>query len=135
MASMNLEIVTPAGSKLTESVEELTAPGALGELGVLPGHIPVLTVLDVGRMSYAPSGGGDRRLLAVNGGFLEVEGNKLIVITETAEFAEEIDVERARKALERAETDLARLAQGSAEMAARLRARRRAQVRLEVAGG
>ena len=86
-----MEIVTPAGSKHTEDVSELTAPGVLGELGVLPGHIPVLTVLDVGHLSFVTEG-GDTRRLTVNGGFLEVSESQVVVLTESAEFSDEIDV-------------------------------------------
>jgi F-type H+-transporting ATPase subunit epsilon len=70
--TLDLEIVTPEGRKLSESVKEVTAPGALGELGVLPGHIPIPTLVDIGALSFVPSKGGGARVLAVGGGYLEV---------------------------------------------------------------
>jgi F-type H+-transporting ATPase subunit epsilon len=131
-ASLHLEIVTPAGSKHAEDVAELTAPGILGELGVLPGHIPVLTVLDVGHLSFV-SEGGDTRQLTVNGGFLEVSESQVVVLTESAEFSDEIDVERARAALERAEKALSSMEPGSVEYGRKSRSLKRAQSRLELA--
>mgnify|MGYP000276839122 CR=1 FL=1 len=130
---MNFEIVTPEGQKLTETVQELTVPGIVGELGVLPGHIPILTVLDIGKLSFVQSSGG-KRDMAVNGGFLEVDGDRLILITETAEFADEIDTDRARKALETAEKALQGLEVGDSAFESMLKKKRRAEVRLAVAG-
>lgn len=132
--TMQLEIVTPMGQKLKDTVTELTAPGVMGELGILPGHIAIMTVLDIGKMSFTPAAGGAPKVLAVNGGFLEVAADKLIVLTETAEFATEIDVARAQTAKERAEKALATLESGSASFEQTERARKRAEVRLVVAG-
>ena len=77
--NMHLEIVTPEGSKVSTEVTDLVAPGVLGELGILPGHIPVLTVLDTGELSYLPVDSNDEKHMAIAGGFLEVDNNRLIV--------------------------------------------------------
>ena len=135
--TLDLEIVTPEGRKLSESVKEVTAPGALGELGVLPGHIPILTVLDIGALTFVPSKGGGARVLAVGGGYLEVDRDRLVVITESAEFKEDIDAERARKALDDATKKLDGLDSGDASFAPTYdllaKRRKRAEVRLQVA--
>ena len=136
MASENLQlvVVTPMGTKLEETVTEVTATGDLGEMGILPAHIPILTVLDIGRMRFLDAA-GKARSLALNGGFLEVEDDKVIVLTQTAEFASEIDVDRARAAKERAEAALADLEFGQAKFLQKARSLRRAEVRLAVASG
>ena len=130
---LNLEIVTPEGQKLSQLVSDVTAPGPVGELGILSGHIPLLTVLDIGPLTYVEES-GDAKTMAVNGGYLQINGKSLIVITETAEFAHEIDVARAEQALERTTGDLASLDAGSVAYERKLRAQKRAQTRLSVAG-
>jgi len=129
---MKLEIVTPEGQKLEQDVSEVTAPGIVGELGILPGHIPILTVLDIGKLTIVPTS-GPAQTMAINGGFLEVEGDRLILITETAEFANEIDVERAKAALAAAEQSLHDLEAGDSAFATALKKKRRAEVRLAIA--
>jgi F-type H+-transporting ATPase subunit epsilon len=131
--NMHLEVVTAAGGKVSTEVVDMVAPGVVGELGILPGHIPVLTVLDIGQLAYQPAGSNDQKRLAISGGFLEVDNDRLIVITETAEFAEEIDVERAEVARQRAEDELKNLESGTAQFDRRARALKRAEVRLAVA--
>jgi F-type H+-transporting ATPase subunit epsilon len=130
---MQLEIVTPAGQKLTEEVLAVTVPGAAGELGILPGHVPVLTVLGTGKLTFTPTSGGSM-VMAINGGFLEVEGSRLILITETAEYATEIDVERARTSLDTAEKALAAMEDGDSSLASALKKKKRAEVRLSIVG-
>ncbi len=131
---MQLEVVTPRGSKVKADVSQLTAPGTVGEVGILPGHRPLLSSLGIGVLSYTT--GGETRFLAVNGGYLEVADDRLIVITETAEAPTDIDLERARAALERSnqrvketEADPNR----AEELQLALDARRRAETRLQVA--
>jgi len=128
---INLEIVTPEGQKLSQLVNEVTAPGLLGELGIMPGHIPLLTVLGIGPFTIVEDNGGTRTL-AVNGGYLRIDGKSLLVITETAEFAEEVDLDRAQSALERVTTDLESLEAGSVAYERKLRAQKRAQTRIQV---
>ena len=129
---IKLRLVTPGRLLLDEEVDEVTAPGALGELGVLPHHISFLTLLEIGEMSYKE--GGERRYLAVSGGYAEVLDDAMTVLADAAEYADEIDVERGRKAQERAEKRLEELERESKEFLAAEAALRRALVRLQVAG-
>ncbi len=104
VTSFRLEIVTPQRLIVSDEVAELMAPGAEGYFGVLPGHIPFITTLDIGELAYRK--GKDERHLAVTWGYIEVRGDKVIVLAETAERAEEIDATRAEGARERAERRL-----------------------------
>jgi F-type H+-transporting ATPase subunit epsilon len=101
---LELEIVTPDRLVLSESVDDVVLPGTEGYLGVLPGHAPLLTALTPGEISYGVK--GRRHLLAVSGGFAEVLRSRVSVLAEACERADEIDIERARHAKERAETVL-----------------------------
>jgi F-type H+-transporting ATPase subunit epsilon len=106
-ASFRLRIVTPERQLLDEDVEEVTAPGAAGEFGVLPDHIAFLTVLAPGRLIY--KSGGKRHVLAIFGGYAEVADNVMTVLADGAELVEEIDAQRAERELRDAETKLAGL--------------------------
>ena len=128
---MQIQVVTPTGTVLDAEVQEVTVPGVVGELGILPGHLPIITALEIGELTVRSSEG--RRHFAVNGGFLEMAHNKIIVVTETAEEAGTIDVERAEAARKRAEDELKSHATGSAEHAAILEKLKRAATRLKVA--
>ena len=97
---MNLTIVTPERKVLDKQVEEVVLPGVQGYLGVLPGHAPLLTALQAGEIAYRS--GGATEYAAVAWGFLEVLDDHVRVLADTAERSEEIDVERARRAHERA---------------------------------
>lgn len=129
---IRLKLVTPSRLLLDEEVDEVTAPGALGEFGVLPKHISFLTLLEVGEMSYKQ--GGERHHLALSGGYAEVLDEVMTVLANAGEYADEIDIERARAARERAEKRMAELSQEDKEFAAAEAALRRALVRLQVAG-
>jgi F-type H+-transporting ATPase subunit epsilon len=98
---IRLRVVTPSRLLLDEEVDEVTAPGALGEFGVLPNHITFLTLLAPGEMSYKE--GTVRHYLAINGGYAEVLDNVMTVLAPAAEFAGEIDTSRARQAKDTAE--------------------------------
>ena len=98
---MEFEVVTPKGSKFKSEATQVNAPGTLGDLGILPGHRPLITSLGIGLLSYVHEGKTSH--LVINGGYLEVADDKLVVITETAESPDEIDVQRAETALQRAE--------------------------------
>jgi F-type H+-transporting ATPase subunit epsilon len=98
---IKLEIVTPDRNLLTEEVEYVGAPGVSGEFGVLPNHIPFLSALGIGSLFFKQD--GKRYYIFVSGGFAEVTPTKVTVLAEVAEKAEEISVERARKAREKAE--------------------------------
>jgi F-type H+-transporting ATPase subunit epsilon len=105
---IQLVIVTPERQILKETVSEVTMPGADGYLGVLPGHAPLITELGVGELTYHTSG-GQTGLLAAIRGFAEVLPDRVSVLAETAEFAKDIDLQRAHAALKRAQE---RIAQG-----------------------
>ena len=105
--AIQLVIVTPERRLLSESVVEVTLPGADGELGVLPGHAPLITELGIGELRYRAAGGTLSEPIAVIRGFAEVLPDRVTVLAETAELAEEIDVERAKAALERAQKRIA----------------------------
>ena len=104
--SIQLVIVTPVRQLLSESVVEAQLPGADGYLGILPGHAPLITELAVGEITYRT--GGQLKRLAVAWGFAEVLQNKVTILAETAERAEEIDVKRAQEALKRAQELIAK---------------------------
>lgn len=103
--TIHLEIVTPDRKLLSEDVDFVGAPGYNGEFGILPDHAPFLSALGIGSLHY--NQGGKTYWIFISGGFAEVSANKMSVLAEVAERAEEIDVERARKAKERAEKRLA----------------------------
>jgi F-type H+-transporting ATPase subunit epsilon len=105
--SIELIIVTPERQLLRQSVVAVTLPGADGQLGVLPGHAPLITELGIGELTYTPKGGGEVGHLAVLSGFAEVLADRVTILAETAERADEIDLERAEKARKRAEERLA----------------------------
>ena len=129
---IRLRVVTPGRLLLDEEADEITAPGALGEFGVLPNHISFLSLLEPGEMGYKQ--GANKRLLAVSGGYAEVLENVMTVLAPAAEFAAEIDASRAQRAKERAEKRLTELNFEEKEFDAAEVALRRALVRLQVAG-
>ncbi|MDH4101296.1 MAG: F0F1 ATP synthase subunit epsilon [Nitrospirota bacterium] len=127
---IKLDVVTPTRTIVSEEVDEVTAPGADGEFGVLPGHAPFLTTLKAGELSYRK--GSEKKFVSIIWGFADVHGDKMIVLAEKAETSEEIDVDRADAARRRAEERLA----AATEAVDRERAEKsleRAKARLEVA--
>jgi F-type H+-transporting ATPase subunit epsilon len=105
--AIELIVVTPQRQLLREKVASVQLPGASGELGILPGHAPLITELGNGELSYRASSGAEPVVLAVLSGFAEVLPDRVTVLAETAERPEEIDVQRAKEALARAEKRLA----------------------------
>ena len=105
--AIELVIVTPEKQLLREKVVEVQLPGENGYLGVLPGHAPLITELGIGELRYHHLGGKESLPLAVVRGFAEVLADRVTVLAETAERAEEIDLQRAKDALARAEKRLA----------------------------
>ena len=101
---IQLEVVTPDRQVVHESVDSVTVPGKRGYLGLLPGHAPLLSELAPGEIVYTR--GGSKHYLAVSWGFAEVLASRVIVLAQTAERAEEIDLTRAQQALLRAEERL-----------------------------
>lgn len=126
-----LEVVTPTRPLVSEEVTELVAPGSEGYFGVLPGHAPFMTTLKIGELTYWK--GREEHHLFVAWGYAEVRPDKVVILAETAERAEEIEVERAESARRRAEE---RLRHGGDERTDVVRAQaalQRALARLEVA--
>ena len=105
--SIQLIVVTPERQLLQETVVEVTIPGLDGELGILPGHAPLITELGIGELRYRSSAGGAVVPLAILRGFAEVLPDRVTVLAETAERAHEIDLARAEAALARAQKRLA----------------------------
>lgn len=111
---MRLLLVTPERQLLDTEIEEVYAPGVLGQFGVLPEHVNFLTALGTGELRYRTK--GVDRYVAVSGGILEVLEDVVTVLADSAEFAEEIDVTRARQAEERLHHALARTAADAPEV-------------------
>ena len=128
--TFELEVTTPERLLIRENVSEAQIPAKNGYIGVLPGHAPLLSELGTGFMYYVA--GGRRRYFALHGGFVEVLPDRVRVLANIGERAEEIDVERARKARERAEGELINPALG-VDPAVALAAIQRAEARLEAA--
>jgi F-type H+-transporting ATPase subunit epsilon len=91
---IQLEIVTPARKILSQAVDEVQAPGADGSFGVRPGHTPFIAALRAGHL--VATGGGQKLDFAVGEGFVQVSGNQVLVLTEAAERAEDIDLAKAK---------------------------------------
>ena len=130
MSTMQLEIITAERVVYSEDVSIVVAPGIDGELGILPHHAPLFTALQPGELRVGKD--GEESFIAVSGGFLEVLGNKIVILADTAEQAEEIDLERAQEALKRAEEQLGSMA-ADANLERAMASIRRSQARLKVA--
>jgi len=129
--SFLLEVVTPNRLVLSQEVEEISAPGLQGEFGVLPGHTSFFTTLKVGEIMYRT--GRDQKYMAVSWGFVEVLPERVTILADAAELDEEIDVDRAKKAKERAEEKLSKLSPEDKEFYSTMAALERAINRLTVA--
>lgn len=131
--SISLKVVTPVRLVLEEQVDELTAPGPLGQLGILPDHAALMTTLETGQLSYRKSGAN--AVVTVAGGYAEVLDNVVTVLANAAEFPHEIDTARAEEARARAERILGESDQTDEDTLAAARAAlQRAVVRIETAG-
>jgi F-type H+-transporting ATPase subunit epsilon len=108
--ALDLEIVTPERLLVKEQVSEVQVPAKNGYLGILPGHAALLSELGTGFLSYTV--GNRKRFLALHGGFVEVLPEQVRILANIAEKAEEIDVEKARAALQKAEDDMVNPALG-----------------------
>ena len=102
--SIQLEIVTPERLAYSDTVDSVQLPGVEGELGVLPGHAPLVSMLGVGELRIRK--GGTEESFAIVGGFLQVRPDKVVVMAETADMASEIDLQRALAAKAEAERAL-----------------------------
>jgi len=96
-----LEIVTPQGLVFSEEVDEVTASGSEGEFGILPGHVPFVTTLKIGLLTCKK--GNETKYFFVSWGYAEAGAEKVMILADSAERSEDIDVERARAAMKRAE--------------------------------
>jgi F-type H+-transporting ATPase subunit epsilon len=129
--AFQLRIVTPNRQLLDEQVREVTAPGALGEFGVLPNHVTFLGALEIGTLRYRTDGGGAH--VAVRGGFAEVVDNVMTVLADDAAFASDIDVASAQNDLQNAEAQLKQLSPIEEAYAPAEAARQWAVARIETA--
>ena len=131
---MLLELATPTRQLVSEQVDEVVAPGTEGYFGVLPDHVPFITTLKAGTLTYWK--GKRERHLAVSRGYAEVRGDRLSILADTAEVAEEVDVTRAERARQRAERRLQEWASGAEaiDFARAEAALQRALARLEAVG-
>lgn len=142
MATFAASLVTPERVVLEEQVQAVMLRTEVGEAAFLPGHTDLIGAIVPGLVRFQREDGSEDRA-AVHGGFVQVDGEHVVVLAPIAELAGEIDVERARRALEEAERALSELAArggdetaagGDRALAEAEDARRRAEVRLEVAG-
>jgi F-type H+-transporting ATPase subunit epsilon len=128
---LQLEIVTPDRHVVHESVDSVTIPGINGYLGILPGHAPLLSELRAGELFYTR--GNTIHYIAVSWGFAEVLPDRVIILVQTAERAEEIDIERAEHALERAEQRLKSVSDPTVDVEQARAAYEKALARLQAA--
>ncbi len=128
---IQLRIVTPDREVVEGEVNEVSIPGKDGYLGILPGHAPLLTELHSGELTYSQN--GLESCVAIHWGFAEVLPDRVIILADIAERAEEIDVDRAERARRRAEENLKRTSESETEMEEAREALRRAVCRLETA--
>ena len=133
-ATLQLDVVTPTRLVVSERVTEVVAPGSEGYFGVLPDHIPFITTLKAGTLTYWKR--KEEHHLAVSRGYAEVRGDRLSILADTAEAAEEVDVARAERARQRAEQRLQEWASGAEaiDFARAEAALQRALARLEAVG-
>ncbi len=129
--NIELEVVTPARHVLSARVESLEMPGKDGYVGILPGHAPLITELGVGVLTYRE--GSEAHYLTVIHGYAEVLPDRVIVLSEASERADEIDVARARAAQERAQAELARAGSQEVDWEAASAALQRALIRVQAA--
>ncbi len=127
---MQLQIITAEREVFSGEVDALVAPGVAGQLGILPNHAPLMTVLQPGELLVRA--GGDDSYLALSGGYLEVLGNQVIVLADAAEDVDEIDEARAQEALARAQERISSR-ESDIELEQAVASLRRAQVRVTVA--
>lgn len=133
MAQLQLEVVTPERRVLSEGVDSVVIPGLGGELGILPGHTPLISQLKTGVLSYTQ--GGRTVQLLVSGGFLEVRDDQVSVLAQIAERPEEIDAAGARVAREQVEKRLNSWSGSEEDLEAARTELDRATVRLQLATG
>jgi F-type H+-transporting ATPase subunit epsilon len=129
--SFQLEIVTPEKLVVRDTADEVQIPGRNGYIGVMPGHAPLITELGAGEITYRS--GGQQHRFSMAWGFAEVLPDRVTILAETVERADEIDVQRAQESLSKAEESL-KSAQSEEDFSKYLGKIERAQARLQVAG-
>jgi F-type H+-transporting ATPase subunit epsilon len=132
-STIRLELVTPERLLLSEEVDEVVAPGYEGEFGVLPGHTQFLAILNIGMLWYRKEGAVKK--IALGGGFAEVTHDRVVVLADTAERTDEIDVARAQRARDRAEDRLKELSMDDETYRKAYAALQRALVRMAAGSG
>jgi F-type H+-transporting ATPase subunit epsilon len=131
--ALQLDVITPERRLLSEQVDAVTVPGRGGELGILPGHTPLISELQTGVLSFTR--GAETRRLMVSGGFVEVNDDRVSVLADLAEFPQEVDAARARSERDDAEKRLGAFT-GQPEELAEVQAQfERASARLQLAAG
>lgn len=133
MKTFQLEVVTPERKVYAGEASMVIVKGVEGELGILPDHVPIVTPLAIAPVRIKVEG-DEEHIIAVNGGFIEVHNNHVVILAETAELPEEIDVDRAERARERAEERLRKAKQENLDYLRAEMALQRAINRLRVAG-
>jgi F-type H+-transporting ATPase subunit epsilon len=128
--TIHLNILTPEKVVFSDSIEMVTAPGSLGEFGVLPGHAAFITTLDIGEVSLKKENREDH--VAISGGFAEVVNDKVTILAEAAELAQEIDIKRAETAKIQAEEKLKSLSFDDSQFSEVALALKRATNRIKV---
>jgi F-type H+-transporting ATPase subunit epsilon len=131
MSSLKLDIVTAERVVYSADVDIVIAPGVAGQLGILPHHAPLMTILQAGELVVRR--GGEEESLAISGGFLEVRPDRVIILADSAERADEIDVARAEAARKRAEDRLKERQAEGLDAHRAVAAMQRALTRLSVA--
>ncbi|MGB8644124.1 MAG: F0F1 ATP synthase subunit epsilon [Anaerolineae bacterium] len=131
MPTIHLDIVTVERPVISEDVDYISAPGIDGVIGILPRHEPLLTALTFGELRYKK--GDQESSFAIGGGFMEVRPDKVTVLADSADQAEEIDEQRAEEARKRAQELLAQKPESDVESARLEQAIRRAEIQLRVA--
>jgi len=132
-STIRMELVTPERLVLSEEVDEVVLPGYEGEFGVLPGHTQFLAILNIGVMWYRKESAVKK--IALGRGFAEVTPERVVVMADTAERADEIDLERAQRARDRAEARLKELSLDDETYAKAYAELQRALVRMAAGGG
>jgi len=127
---MMLEIITAERQVFSDEVDMVVAPGIDGQLGILPRHAPLMTMLKPGALTVRKAGEEDM-YVAVSGGFMEVLGNRVSILADACERSDEIDEERAQQAIQRAQERLANRSEDM-ELERAMASLRRAQVRVDL---
>jgi F-type H+-transporting ATPase subunit epsilon len=131
---LKLEIVTPEKRVLEADVDSVTVPTATGEAGILPNHAPLVSALKPGILAYTAKGSTDK--IAITGGFVEVNADKVAILADAAETAAEVDVEAAKAQREAAEKELSAHATAPVEETEAIRERiEGANAKLQLAAG